>query len=159
MAEMIVTIDGPAGVGKSTVSRMLAKILGAAFLDTGAMYRALTLAALRKNVDLKDTQRVLEVLQNCEFEFTVADDEMRVAIDGQLWGKGRMLKAAKECLQCSADQMVRRILAYRRRFVGLAKQIDDTSIVAVKIDKNANSPDCECEKMDCQEADCDKPTE
>ncbi len=80
---MIVTIDGPAGVGKSTVSRMLAKILDAAFLDTGAMYRALTLAALRKNVDLKDTQRVLEVLQNCEFEFTVADDEMRVAIDGQ----------------------------------------------------------------------------
>ncbi len=83
MAEMIVTIDGPAGVGKSTVSRMLAKILDAAFLDTGAMYRALTLAALRKNVDLKDTQRVLQVQQSCEFEFTVADDEMRVAIDGQ----------------------------------------------------------------------------
>jgi len=82
MAEMIVTIDGPAGVGKSTVSRMLAKALGAAFLDTGAMYRALTLAALRKNVDLKDTQRVLEVLDNCRFEFTVADDEMKVAIDG-----------------------------------------------------------------------------
>ncbi len=80
---MIVTIDGPAAVGKSTVSRMLAKILDAAFLDTGAMYRALTLAALRKNVDLKDTQKVLEVLQNCEFEFTAADDEMRVAIDGR----------------------------------------------------------------------------
>ncbi len=79
--------------------------------------------------------------------------------DGQLWGKDRMLTAAKECLQCSSDQMVRRILAYRRRFVGLAKQIDDTSIVAVKIDKNANSPDCECENMDCQEADCDKSTE
>ncbi len=83
MAEMIVTIDGPAGVGKSTVCRMLAKILGAAFLDTGAMYRALTLAALSKNVDLKDTPKVLEVLENCEFEFTVADDEMRVAVDGQ----------------------------------------------------------------------------
>ena len=83
MAEMIVTIDGPAGVGKSTVSRMLAKILDAAFLDTGAMYRALTLAALRKNVDLTDTQKVLEVLEGCEFEFTVADDEMRVAVDGR----------------------------------------------------------------------------
>ena len=83
MAEMIVTIDGPAGAGKSTVCRMLAEVLGAAFLDTGAMYRALTLAALSKNVDLKDTQRVLEVLEGCEFEFTVADDEMRVAIDGQ----------------------------------------------------------------------------
>ncbi|RKY07023.1 MAG: (d)CMP kinase [Planctomycetota bacterium] len=83
MAEMIVTIDGPAGVGKSTVSRMLAKILGAAFLDTGAMYRALTLAALGRNVDLTDTQKVLEVLEGCEFEFTVADDEMRVAVDGR----------------------------------------------------------------------------
>jgi cytidylate kinase len=46
MGKMIVTIDGPAGVGKSTVSMMVAAQVGAAFLDTGAMYRALTLAAM-----------------------------------------------------------------------------------------------------------------
>ena len=83
MAELIVTIDGPAGVGKSTVSRMVARKLGAAFLDTGAMYRVLTLAAMRKKVDLQDVEQVLGVLEAGEFEFSVADDTMKVAIDGE----------------------------------------------------------------------------
>ncbi len=115
---MIVTIDGPAGVGKSTVSRMLAKILDAAFLDTGAMYRALTLAALRKNVDLKDTQRVLEVLQNCEFEFAVADDEMRVAIDGQdVTAAIRVPEVTAQVRHVAAAGLLRdRLVELQRRF-------------------------------------------
>ncbi len=51
---MIITIDGPAGAGKSTVAGDLAKLLGFEFLDTGAMYRAVALAALRANVSLRD---------------------------------------------------------------------------------------------------------
>ncbi len=51
---MIITIDGPAGSGKSTAAGQLAKALGLAYLDTGAMYRAVTLAALREKVDLQD---------------------------------------------------------------------------------------------------------
>src|SRR5690242_14186999 len=53
---MIVTIDGPAGAGKSTAARMLARRLGFDFLDTGAMYRAVTLAALRAGCDLGDEE-------------------------------------------------------------------------------------------------------
>ena len=83
MAKMIVTIDGPAGVGKSTVSRMVAEEVGAGFLDTGAMYRALTLAAMRKNVDLQNVDKVLEVLAGCDFEFAIGGDGMEVAIDGE----------------------------------------------------------------------------
>ncbi|MBE0534741.1 MAG: (d)CMP kinase [Phycisphaerae bacterium] len=83
MADMIVTIDGPAGVGKSTVAHRLAERLGAAFLDTGAMYRALTLAAIRKNVPLTDADKVLEVLRASDFQFRIADAEMTAAIDGQ----------------------------------------------------------------------------
>ena len=58
---MIVTIDGPAGAGKSSVARLLAQRLGFEFLDTGAMYRAVTLAALGHHVDLTD-QAALEKL-------------------------------------------------------------------------------------------------
>ncbi len=58
--------------------------------------------------------------------------------DNELWGKERMLEAVADCLSCPADQLVRNILGYRRRFVGLARQIDDTSIVAVRLDINAN---------------------
>jgi sigma-B regulation protein RsbU (phosphoserine phosphatase) len=59
--------------------------------------------------------------------------------DGEFWGRERMLKAATEfAAACSAEQMVNNILGYRRRFVGLASQCDDTSIIVVKVDKTAN---------------------
>ena len=82
MTEMIVTIDGPAGSGKSTVAQLLAKKLNAGFLDTGAMYRAVTLAAMQKEVDLTDPEQLLGVLKESIFEFTIDDDIMRVSING-----------------------------------------------------------------------------
>src|SRR5262245_59807922 len=54
----VVTIDGPAGSGKSTAARLLARRLGWRFLDTGAMYRVVTLAALRRGVDLKSDEEL-----------------------------------------------------------------------------------------------------
>jgi serine phosphatase RsbU (regulator of sigma subunit) len=59
--------------------------------------------------------------------------------DGEFWGRERMLKTAKKFAGDSAEQMVKNILMYRRRFVGLARQIDDTSIIVVKVDKTAGS--------------------
>ena len=59
---MIITIDGPAGAGKSTAAKLLAQLLGFDFLDTGAMYRAVTLAALRANVDLYDQAALARLL-------------------------------------------------------------------------------------------------
>ncbi|MCK5564250.1 MAG: (d)CMP kinase [Planctomycetes bacterium] len=78
----VVTIDGPAGVGKSSVANAVAKQLGAAFLDTGAMYRAVTLAAIGDGADLNDESVLLEILDSKNFSFDVADDGMTVAIDG-----------------------------------------------------------------------------
>ena len=65
--------------------------------------------------------------------------------EGQTWGKERMVRAFDECLCGSANCIVRNILRYRSRFVGLARQIDDTSVLAVKLDKSGEKkrhPDC-----------------
>jgi len=66
---MIITIDGPAGSGKSAVAARLAKKLSVAYLDTGAMYRAITWAALQKEVSLDDTSALNKLAKNCRIEF------------------------------------------------------------------------------------------
>jgi len=82
MANFVITIDGPAASGKSTVARLLAGRLGASFLDTGAMYRAVTLAAIEAGVDLGDEKKLRGVLDNRKFQFTVREGKMAVCIDG-----------------------------------------------------------------------------
>jgi len=82
MADLIITIDGPAASGKSTVARLLAEKLGASFLDTGAMYRAVTLAAMQAGVDMSDEDKLLEVMETSEFQFSLSDDKMMVFING-----------------------------------------------------------------------------
>jgi len=63
---MIITIDGPAGSGKSTVARLLAKELGFAYLDTGAMYRAVTVAALRGEVDMQNADALVRLAKKAD---------------------------------------------------------------------------------------------
>jgi len=82
LADRIITIDGPAGSGKSTVARLVAERIDASFLDTGAMYRAVTLAAMEAGADLRSQEQLLDVLRNSRFEFTSEGSEMRVSIDG-----------------------------------------------------------------------------
>ncbi|RMF37312.1 MAG: (d)CMP kinase [Planctomycetota bacterium] len=76
---MVITIDGPAGAGKSTVARLLAARLGFEFLDTGAMYRCVTLAALRAGIPLEDSQRVAELAEGLQIEL----DGDRVLLNGE----------------------------------------------------------------------------
>ncbi len=82
MTRLIVTIDGPAASGKSTVARLLAKKLGVTFLDTGAMYRAAALAAMRAGIDLTDERKLISVLDAANFEFEPAHEGMLVRLAG-----------------------------------------------------------------------------
>jgi cytidylate kinase len=81
MADLVITIDGPAASGKSTVARMLAKRIGASFLDTGAMYRAVTLAAIQAGIDLEDKDKLLAILKKKQFSFDDCEGIMRAYID------------------------------------------------------------------------------
>ncbi len=74
----IVAIDGPAGVGKSSVAREVARRLGYRYLDTGAMYRAATWWALHTGVDLDDPEAVAEATRNLPLEMREEDGEPRV---------------------------------------------------------------------------------
>lgn len=75
----VITLDGPAGAGKSTVARRVARELGLRFLDTGAMYRAYTWKGLERGLDLRDVPRLLEVIRTSALKL----EDGRVEIDGR----------------------------------------------------------------------------
>jgi cytidylate kinase len=81
---MIVAIDGPAGSGKSTVAREVARRLGFTYLDSGAMYRAVTLAALERGADLADGDALGALAGGLEIELRRRDDDnAQVFVDGR----------------------------------------------------------------------------
>lgn len=79
----IITIDGPAGSGKSTVAKMLAEKNNAKFLDTGAMYRAVTLAAMNSKTDLTDSGALSDMMKRTDFHFQLEDSCLKVEINGE----------------------------------------------------------------------------
>jgi cytidylate kinase len=74
----VIAIDGPAGAGKSTIARALAARLGLEYLDTGAMYRAVTFAAMRRGLDLHDAPAIAELAEEVDLQV----DEHGVTVDG-----------------------------------------------------------------------------
>ncbi len=79
---MQVAIDGPAGSGKSTVAKLVAERLGFLYIDTGAMYRALTLKAMREGLPLDDEDQIAELLERTRLELK-SDPQTRVFLDGE----------------------------------------------------------------------------
>ncbi len=79
---MIIAIDGPAGSGKSTIARMLAKRLGFKYLDTGAMYRALTWKALQSGIDLRDAIALCHLMDQTAIELRSTSNGLQIFVDG-----------------------------------------------------------------------------
>ncbi len=80
---IVIAIDGPAGAGKSTVAKILAKRLGISYLDTGAMYRAMTLKALRKKVNLEDGQALGDLAAETKIELKPVGEGLNIFLDGE----------------------------------------------------------------------------
>jgi len=78
-----IAIDGPAGAGKSTVAKIAAEKLQYTYIDTGAMYRALTLKALRTSTDLDSEQAIADLLKDSTIELVPAENGQRVLLDGE----------------------------------------------------------------------------
>lgn len=79
----IIAIDGPAGAGKSTVTRKIAEALGLLYLDTGAMYRAVTRLVLQSGIEIDDEPAIAEIVSQCQIELIPDGEQPRTVINGQ----------------------------------------------------------------------------
>ena len=126
---MIITIDGPAGSGKSTVAEELAHKLQAAFLDTGAMYRAVTLAALRQNLSLDNQDALTKMVAQgpCQIDFARRDKQNIVQINGQdVTSAIRDRQVTDQSHKIAALPRIRDLLVQRQRQIA-QKATTDTS--------------------------------
>jgi cytidylate kinase len=80
---MIIAIDGPAGSGKSSTAKQVATSLGILHLDTGAMYRAITLKCLRSKIDFHDEQQIADIMKKTDISFTGTPANMKAWMDGE----------------------------------------------------------------------------
>ena len=117
-APLIVAIDGPSGVGKTTTSRLVARELRLPHIDTGAMYRAIGLAATRANVDVKDAEGLERLAAGANIEF-LPGERPKVILDGEdITGFIRTPEISMAASHVSAIPAVRRVLVRLQQQMG-----------------------------------------
>ena len=113
-----IALDGPAGAGKSTIAKVIAKRLGLPYLDTGAMYRAMALCAFSEGVSLTDAEKVDELLNRTDIRVAYLDDGQHVFVNGtdvtgrlreEEIGKGASLISKLRCVRDKLAGMQRDI--------------------------------------------------
>lgn len=115
---LVIAVDGPAGTGKSSVSRGLARSLGARYLDTGAMYRIVTLAVVRADVDLADTLAIESAAADVPLSVGYNPDEDRAYLDAE-----DVSAEIRGDAVTKAVSAVSAVPAVRARLVGLQREL------------------------------------
>ena len=123
----VVAIDGPAGSGKGTVTSILAKKLNLNSIDTGAMYRCVTLQVLRENVDLDDIEKVKEILEKIDIELIKENGKQIVKLNGE--------DVSKEIRENPVNKMVSKVSAIKEvrfKLVELQRKMAETQDVIME---------------------------
>ncbi len=116
---MIITIDGPAGSGKSTAARKLAARLHIPYLDTGAMYRVVTLAAIDDRLDMTDEDAITELAATADFSLDCGPTHVRVVLRGQdVSEEIRTQRIANHSKDIARLKRVRAILVQKQQEIG-----------------------------------------
>lgn len=115
----VVAIDGPAGAGKSTIAKIVAGELGYLYIDTGAMYRAVTWKAMANKIDLRDERKIVEMSRKTDIKLVQSDEKLKVFVDGKnVSEKIRSENVTKNTNTIAAIQGVRKILRDKQRLLG-----------------------------------------
>ena len=121
---MKIAIDGPAGAGKSTIAKMIAKKLGFVYIDTGAMYRALTWQALQQGIDLHNSQALNELARTTGIKFQQAADNQRVICDGEDVSEAIRTPPVNSAVSIvAADSGVREIMVEKQQNLALLSSV------------------------------------
>lgn len=115
----VVAIDGPAGAGKSTIAKIVAKKLGYIYIDTGAMYRALTWKALDEKTDLADIDAIVEMARKTDVELKNSGGKLLVFVDGRdVSSEIRKENISKHTNETASMGGVRNILRQKQQEMG-----------------------------------------
>lgn len=116
MENIVITVDGPSGAGKGTLCHALADKLGFDFLDSGAIYRILALAALKQQIDFEDETALAELGRRLEVKFVPQGNEVQVILDGENVGDQiRTAQAGQDASKIAIYPKVREALLQRQR--------------------------------------------
>ncbi len=123
-SQKIITIDGPAGAGKSTVAKQLAQKLDLSYLDTGAMYRALTLKAIRQNVDLENENDLVAMARQTHIDLENHTTGIKVILDGNDVSEDiRTTEVTNKTFYVAQKPRVREIMVEWQRLLGSKKGV------------------------------------
>lgn len=121
---IVVAIDGYSSCGKSTLAKALAKKLGFIYVDSGAMYRAITLYFLRNNIDLNNEAQIAEALKNIEISFNTSDYQSHVTLNGEnISEEIRQMPVSELVSPVSAIKTVRKEMVKQQKRLGQSKNI------------------------------------